>query len=281
MASFDWYQATVPRPVDDVLEALAGLSQGLQLSHERGMHGYAHTSVLGSYDEGSVARVMHGGTHQYPHAVLSGEWAQPGAELIRASFPEHSVSRLDVREDFGDAGAYDAIQAQLVGAAKRHRLTVGTAGDHLVTMRGRTVYLGAPSSSVRMRLYDKRAELLAKYATEGDRATVVKALHLPDELARLEAQIRPQGKAAKVRFASIEPIDALGCTRWMREVWRDVAGLSLTPCQVGKPWRQADDERAYKYLLAQYGGALRRMCEDLGSWECVGLQIGADLAAKA
>jgi len=63
----------------------------------------------------------------------------------------------------------------------------------------------------------------------------------------------------------------------MREVWKQVAGLDLRPVKVGKGWRQSDDERAYRYLLASYGGVLRRMKETHGSWECVGLQIGEDL----
>ena len=44
-------------------------------------------------------------------------------------------------------------------------------------------------------------------------------------------------------------------------VWKAVAGLDLEPVHVGKPWRQTDDERAYAYLLAQYGGLLRRVQE--------------------
>lgn len=276
MAGFDWYQATIPRPLDDVLEVLAGLAPGLALSHGRGMHGYAHTAILGTESDGTAAQVWHGGTHEYPHAVLSGEWAEGGAELIRASFPEHSVSRVDVREDFGGAGTFDAIQEHLKATARSHRLKVGTAGDHLVTMKGRTVYLGATSSAVRLRLYDKREELLSRYA-DGDRQMVAKARGLPDHLSRLEAQIRPHTREARCRFATIEPVEALGCSRWMREVWKAVAGLELEPVQVGRGWRQADDERAYRYLLAQYGGLLRRMQIDAGSWACVGLQLGEDL----
>jgi hypothetical protein len=277
VAVFDWYQATVPGAVDDVLEVLSGLQAGVQLSHERGMHGYAQTAVLGSAGDGAVARVMYGGTHEYPHAVVSGDYAQAGAELIRVAFPEHTVSRVDVREDFAEPGAFDAIQAELKLAAVAHRLKVGTAGDHLVTMKGRTVYLGAPSSAVRLRLYDKREELLSRYC-DADRALIARARSLPEHLSRLEAQIRPHTREAKARFASIEPTQALGCSRWMREVWRAVAGLDLVPVQVGRGWRQSDDERAYRYLLAQYGGVLRRMHRDQGSWECVGLQLGDDLA---
>ena len=117
MAAFDWYQATVRHHLDDVVGGLAELAEGLGISHRRGMHGYATATVLGNPSEGDVVKVLHGGTHEYPHVVLSGGWAQPGAELIRAKFPEHSVSRLDVREDYTDEGAYDRIQPQLLDVA--------------------------------------------------------------------------------------------------------------------------------------------------------------------
>lgn len=283
MAAFDWYQATIPHPLDDVLAALSDLGPGLSVSHDRGAHGFAYTAVLGSDVDGPAARVWHGGSHEYPHAVLSGEWAQGGAEIIRATWPVHSVSRMDVREDFTEEGAFDSIQPHLLASARAHRVKVGTAGDHLLTMKGRTVYLGAPSSNVRMRLYDKREEVISKLPPFGDRRNLAWARlgPVPDHWARLEAQIRPKTKDAKRAFASIEPTDALGCTEWMREIWKGVAGLELKPVQVGRQWRPSDDERAYRYLLAQYGGVLRRMHRDQGSWECVGLQLGEDLAAKS
>ena len=282
MPEFDWYQATIPRPVDDVLECLAGLADGLQLSHERGHHGYAHTAVLGSEATGDVARVWHGGSHEYPHAVVSGQWAQPGAELIRAAFPVHKVARVDVREDFDGADAYDRMQAQLVDVAARRKVRVSTAGDHLVTMKGRTLYLGSPKADVRMRLYDKAEEMRSKISAPGRDVNAdewYRSWGVPDHLTRLEAQIRPHTPGAKEAFATIHPVDALGSAAWMREVWKQIAGLDLRPVKVGKGWRQSDDERAYRYLLASYGGVLRRMRETHGSWECVGLQLGEDLKA--
>lgn len=281
MLEFDWYQATIPRPVDDVLEALSGLADGLQLAHQRGHHGYAHSTVLGNERDGDVARVWHGGSHEYPHALVSGQWAQPGAELIRAAFPVHKVARLDVRQDFEGADAYDRMQAQLVDVATRRKVRVGTAGDHLVTKQGRTLYLGAPKADVRMRLYDKAAEMrqaIAPPARHECAEDYYRMWGVPDHLTRLEAQIRPHTPAAKAAFATIQPVDALGSAAWMREVWKQVAGLDLRPVKVGKGWRQSDDERAYRYLLASYGGVLRRMRETHGSWEIVGLQLGEDLA---
>jgi hypothetical protein len=187
----------------------------------------------------------------------------------------HFVTRADVREDFGDVGAFDRILPEMLEVARAHRVKVDTRGDHLLTMEGRTVYLGAPSSACRQRLYDKAAELRAKFA-----ADPVKLAQVPDQLARLEAQVRPQTTEAKAAFATIEPLAVMGSSAWLREVWRRVAELELEPVQVGKPWRQADDERAYAYFLAQYGGVLRRMAGDLGSWDMVGRQIGYDLAER-
>ena len=63
-------------------------------------------------------------------------------------------------------------------------------------------------------------------------------------------------------------------------MWQAIAGLDLEPVQVGKPWRQSNDERSYAFLLAQYGPLLQRVYADLGSWVCVGEQLGHDLAER-
>jgi hypothetical protein len=274
MAAFDWYQATVPVGVDDLLESFCGLSEAASIQHGKGAHGYAHsTAVVGP--DGPVARVLHGGTHEYPHAVITGENAQAGAECIRAAFPEHFVTRADAREDFGDPGAFDRITPVMLGAAVANRVKVGCAGDWALTMKARTLYLGSPSSACRQRLYDKAAELRAKFA-----ADPVRLAQVPDELVRLEAQVRPQTREARLAFATIEPMAVMGSSRWLREVWRGVSGLDLQPVQVGKLWRQSDDDRAWAYMLAQYGGMLRRRCVDLGDWACVGKQIGSDLVER-
>lgn len=273
MAAFDWYQATLPASVDDALEGLMSLAEGVRLEHGRGAHGFAHSTVLHGPD-GPVARVWHGGSHTYPHAVITGENAQPGAELIRAKFPEHFVSRADVCEDFAGEGTFDRVVPVLLDVAVQHRVKVDTRGDHLLTKEGRTVYLGAASSSCRLRLYDKAAELRAKFA-----ADPVRLSSIPEHMARLEAQVRPQTRDARSKFASIEPVAVMGSSAWLRQVWRGVVGLELDPVQVGKPWRQADDDRAYAYMLAQYGGLLRRLAAVQG-WDCLGLQIRDDLAER-
>lgn len=273
MARFDWYQATVPAPLNDLLEALGTLDDGFTLSHTKGHHGYAHETRLDGL-QGTIARVWHGGSHELPHAVLSGEMAQPGAEVIRVNWPDHKVSRLDAAEDWSDP-VFDKIQGAMLQVAQASRLKVDTRGDHLLTKQGRTVYLGSPKSAVRARLYDKAAELRSKFA-----ADPVRLAQVPEHLVRFEAQVRPSGEKAKRAFAVIEPMQVMGSAAWLREVWAKVAGFECTPVQAGKGWRQADDDRAWSYLLAQYGGLLTRRKEELGDWACLGLQIGNDLSER-
>jgi hypothetical protein len=200
----------------------------------------------------------------------------PVSEVLRVDWPEHYVTRADACMDFAEPGAYDRLQGIALDVARERGIKVNTAGDHLVTLKGRTVYLGAPSSHTRLRIYDKAAELRDKFVDQPQRLAAV-----PDELARFELQVRPQTKAAKLAAASAEPVALMGSARWSRELLQRVAHLDLAPFEAGKPWRQADDDRAYAAMLSQYGGLLGRLVRDLGSWECLGLQLGHDVAELA
>lgn len=275
MARFDWYQATVRAPVPDVRAVLADLSPGAVWEPQRrAPHGYGFAERLVGAD-GPVASIWWGGMHTHPHAVVSGEEANAAAGLLRTHLPEHSVSRADVCIDYAESGAYERLQSVAVAVAKDKRVKVGTAGDHLLTMVGRTCYLGATSSHTRLRLYDKAEELRVQFARDPVRLAAV-----PAELARLEVQVRPQTPEAKRAAAEVDAMVLMGSAAWMRELMRQVAGLELHPFEAGRSWRQSDDQRAYAALLAQYGGLLGRVFEEAGSWECVGLQIGADLAER-
>lgn len=274
MAEFDWYQATVRHPVDDVLEALQNVSERPAMRHAKGVQGYGVTTILED-STGPLVRVWHGGTHEHPHVVFSGESTPPGVKVLRSAFPEHSVTRVDVKEDYPGADTFDLFQAHLLAIASQHRLKVGTAGDHLLTKEGRTTYVGSTASAVRVRLYDKAAELRSKFE-----ADPVKLAQVPEHLTRFEAQIKPSDPLIRRGFAQVEPASAFGSSAWLRNAWEKVSGSQVEPLRVTKPWRQSDDERAYAFLLSQYGPVLRRLCQDLGSWECVGLQIGHDLAER-
>lgn len=274
MARFDWYQATVRAELGDLKACLADLAPAGQWEPmQRAPHGYAFGDRLVDVD-GAACMVWHGGSHAYPHAVISGELAQAGSELLRAELPEHYVTRCDACLDYAEPGAYDRLQGLALGVAKDSGIRVGTAGDHLLTLRGRTCYLGAPSSHTRLRIYDKAEELRQKFALDPVRLAAV-----PQELARFECQVRPQTTEAKAAAARLDPLSVMGSAKWMRALMLLVGGIEVEPFQAGKVWRQSDDTRAYAALLAQYGGLIKRLAADSG-WECLGLQMRDDLAER-
>lgn len=277
MARFDYYQGTVKAPPAEVMEAMASLAPGGAWEHiKRPPQGYNVGQRLVDAD-GLVGTLWWGGVHGHPHALFSGETSPAGADLLRGRFAgRHTVARADVCIDYDEPGAYDRLQDSALLVAKDRNVKVGTAGDHLLTKEGRTVYLGAPSSHTRLRIYDKAAELRGQYANN-----LVKLLEVPDHLARLEVQVRPQTPVAKAAAALADPVSLMGSAAWTRELMRQVAGLELEPFNAGRMWRQSDDDRAYTALLAQYGGMLQRRQLLHGSWDCLGLQLGQDLAERA
>jgi hypothetical protein len=277
MARFDWYQATVPAEVGPLRAALEGAALGSHRweSMPKAPQGYRFGDVLHD-DCGRVAAVWWGGSHDRPHVVASSDAAVPVSQVLRSTWPEHYVTRADPCMDFAEPGAYERLQGLALDVARERGIKVGTAGDHLVTMKGRTCYLGSPSSHTRLRIYDKAEELRQKFADQPQRLASI-----PAELARFELQVRPQTRQAKLAAATADPVALMGSAAWSRELLKRVAHLDLPPFEAGKPWRQADDDRAYAALLAQYGGLLGRIVRDLGSWECLGLQLGQDLAELA
>lgn len=278
MSRFDWYQATVQADPGPVMAALEGACNGPATweNMPRAPHGYAFGRRLNDVD-GQVGMVWWGGCHELPHVVGTSDSAPRVAQVLRTEWPTtHRVTRADACIDYAEPGSYERLQAIALKVAQEKRIKVGTAGDHLLTKEGRTLYLGAPTSHTRLRLYDKAAELRQRF-----RWDATKRLTVPDELARLECQVRPQSPMAKVAAAQASPIELMGSSAWMRELMKIVSGLEIEPFQAAQPWRQSDDDRAYAALLAQYGGLLRRVCGDLGSWDLVGRQIGHDLDERA
>jgi hypothetical protein len=272
-AVFDWYQGSAFVDVDTLRGILSEAAVGAEWQDlERVPYGYGYGFRLSDVD-GRVVDVWAGGRHHNPHFVASGPTAQIVCDLVRSELAgQHAVSRADPCIDYATPGAYDVLQDIALQVAREHRVKVDTAGDHLLTKEGRTIYLGAPTSHVRLRVYDKAYELQTKFANMPEVLETI-----PAELARLEAQIRPKTPKAKRLAATASPVELFGAAAWMRVLLGKVAGLEIEPFQAGPVWRKSDDDRAYAAMLAQYGNMLLRRLQDLGDPECVGRQIFDDL----
>lgn len=263
---FDWYQATLPAKPMELLGILQSeLAPGGQVEEGRGRQGYYGSYTVRDRLGGRVAVVLAGGPNGEPNAAASGAATDGFVEVIRAHWPRHRVSRLDSAADVTGAGAYERIEATCREVARAR----GVTGRAIVPddpAEGRTYYLGAASSAVRVRLYDKTAESRSRLPPN-------RRAEVPEHWVRVEAQIRPQ-KEAKGLCATISPVDVWGLSGWTAELAGRVLGAEVE--RVGQVVAKlADDDRALGWLVAQYAGPLRRLCDGLGSWEAAGEHLGA------
>lgn len=262
----DAYAATIKEHPGQLVEALCHGLQGVPRS-TRGMHGYTQGWEIVSTGSGDVlARVLAGGRNEHPHAWAQGDDAQGFARLVRDTWPEaHHVTRIDAAQDFEAPGTYERLRDVVRGVIASKRIR----GREIVPEdldEGRTFYGGAPSSDLRVRLYEKGKQL---------RAQLPPALQeqVSQDRVRLEAQARPQ-KEARFVAASCTPEQVWGFAAWTQELAAQAMALDV-PRVVGRSWRESDDERAFRFMIRQYGPLLQRMEQDLGSWCVVGKTIGA------
>lgn len=265
---FDWYQATIPEHPNDLIEMLMEkLAPGGEVVRGRGRYNYHQSLTVRSQRGESVAVVLAGGPNGNPNATASGAATDNFVSLVRECWPNHRVTRFDAAEDLCQRGVWEVSEAICRGVGKQ----LGIKGRSIVPddpTEGRTYYLGAASSDVRVRLYDKTAEVRRRLPPE-------RHAEVPSNWVRLEAQIRPR-KEWKDYAARVSPTEAWGFSSWTAELAKRVLALRVDRIKM-QAGRETDDERAYRFLIRQYGPMLRRLCKELGSWEEVGRKIGRDL----
>lgn len=123
------------------------------------MHGYDYcVDYFG-------AKILHGGySGAYgAHVIIhGGDVCDKVVKNYRSEFPDHRVSRADVKIDFQG----DDIFSRIVKFAKKTKLEFGLQshleGDWLDAKRGRTFYLGSRKSTHYCRIYEKGHEMRQK-----------------------------------------------------------------------------------------------------------------------
>lgn len=266
---FDWYQATVyASPEALISELLDNLPEGTIRADGKGFNSYARRADLCNPDGEVYATAMHGGVNPHPNVKATSDHAPALAGVLRHRWPEHRISRLDVAVDYRGETAFDDTVRLMSAVGRSHRMK----GEKIIPDDlddGSTYYLGARSSSLRVRCYEKGKQL---FKETGD--PVWRNFF---DWTRVELQVRPE-KAFKSAAATMQPADFWGCAQWTR----DLAGgvLDLNPEAVTmKPTRIADHERAMRALTAQYGPTILRHVEKLGSWEAFSHDLQRRLGA--
>jgi hypothetical protein len=272
MMRLDWYQTTIAAPPQEVIEGCLELAgEGGFVEELHGMHGYRQRFVVKGLRGEAVGSVLCGGNNDaWPNAWASGQETEAFVRLVRERWPKrHVVTRVDSAEDMQGPKAYDDLRAVVRTVARANRVKCREILPDDDPEEGRTYYGGSPTSSVRLRLYEKGKQ-------ERKVAAPDQVASIPRDWVRVETQVRPKGASREVA-AQAAPVEVWGFSRWTQEILRQTMDLDV-PRVVINPWRESDDERAYRFMLRQYGPLLRRVQEELGSWACVGAQIGDDLS---
>lgn len=268
---FDWYSATIPEhPIALVEALLAELAPGGEVREGRGRQNYHQAFDVRGADGDRVALVLAGGPNGHPNATASGVMTDAFVPLVRARWPKHRVARFDAAEDFRDVTAWERLFGVCREVADECRVKgISYVPDNLA--EGRTYYLGAPSADVRVRLYEKTAEVRKKLPEN-------RWGEVPDNWVRLETQVRPR-KEFKAVAAVVAPEVAWGFSGWSREVAIRAMQLDVERIKM-QAGRETDYDRQFRYFIKQWSRLLCQMHHDHGSWECVGLTIGEAIKAR-
>lgn len=259
---FDWYSATIRDEAQSVIERVA-FKLDATVENSRPKNGYASAHVL-RREGRTVGTMLSGGRNGWPHLFASGGDTDRLVPVVRGAWPDrHTVTRMDVAEDFDGPGTWDRLAQKTLEIADEKRLKINQAGDWHRKIDGRTLYIGAPSSAVRARLYEKGIQLRGEALDGGP--------EISTDLVRLEVQVRPEG-AARQHAASCSPEAAYGYADWTQELARRVFALEIERVRI-KELRESDNERALEFMAKQYGAHMQKRADELGGWGNLGYEL--------
>ena len=253
---FDWYAATIRDDLAVILDKLCA-ELGGEVKAGNPKQGYARGDTIWR-DGSKIVTIFSGGRNGHPHAFASSDDAPAFAAAVRKFWPTtHYVTRADAKFDYDGPGTWEKLLSVLVGLGEDRGLKMKQDGDWLKGEDGRTFYLGAPSSAVRVLLYEKGKELIEK-SLDGGKG-------ISRDLVRLEARVRPDGPA-RYRAAVADPVELFGYAKWSQELIKLVEGSDVERVHL-KERRESDHERAMFWVVQQYGKHLLDEALELGGWD--------------
>lgn len=271
MVRFDAYSATTTEACHtDLVQLLVdevGVFNIGAMTETKGFHTFGHRIGLKDSTGSEVGSVSWGGRQgERVMFEVKGERTPACVERFRARYP-HRCTRVDACADWDAPRSFDALLEPCMQVKKLHRLKGSKMGDwEDFPEDGRTLYLGAPSSPIRARLYEKGKQPEYRHLSKPD-------------WVRLEVQVRP-AKEAKTAFSALSAQEVWGASQWTRDLAAKVLEEHVEPHAAGTVWREASRERALGWMCKQYGAHLVSLAADLGGWECVGLTLGEMLKEK-
>jgi Replication initiation factor len=263
MVRFDAYSATTQKAKPaDLVDLLRELADGekVELKTGHGFHSFGERVAARDESGSEFGSVMWGGRQgDWAMIEVKGERTPKAVEALRERY-WHRVTRVDACADFDAPGAFDGLLGHCLDVKKAHRLKGSKLGDwEDFPEDGRTLYLGAPSSVARVRLYEKGKQQEYRHLERFD-------------WTRLEVQVRP-AKEAKADFNSLGPLECWGASKWTRDLAGRVLQQHIDPHPAGTVYKMTERDRALRWMCKQYGVHLVSLADDLGGWDVLGLTL--------
>ena len=259
LTRFDAYTATTRAArYDDLVSVLLHL--GDKVRQGKGHHGFKDRVSVVSRCGTEAGSVSWGGTHGSLVMIeAKGERTPEVVDQLRSKY-EHRCTRVDSCYDVEEPGAFEKLLLPCLQVKKDYKLKGSKAGDwEDFPEDGRTLYVGANTSPVKLRLYEKGHQPEYRH------------LNRPDWV-RIELQVRP-AKDAKDAYSTADSLAVWGASEWTRELAGMVLAAELAPLPPGTTYKQTEEERAMHFLCKQYGNHLMSVRNRVGSWEQVGLEL--------
>lgn len=259
LTRFDAYTATTrDANYADMVNVLFHL--GDKVRQGRGHHGFKERISVVSRCGSEAGSVSWGGTHGNLIMIeAKGERTPEVVEQLRSKY-EHRCTRVDSCYDIEEPGAFDKLLAPCLEVKRDFKLKGSKAGDwDDFPEDGRTLYVGANTSPVRLRLYEKGHQPEYRHLARPD-------------WVRIELQVRP-AKDAKDSYSTADSLAVWGASAWTRDLAAKVLQAELAPLPAGTTYKLSEEERAIRFMCKQYGNHMITMKNRLGSWEAVGLEL--------
>jgi hypothetical protein len=256
---FDAYTATLRASKPHLLIPLC-LQPDDEIKTRKGHHGFAERYCFIDSSGSESASISFGGTHADLVMVeAKGERTPAFVETLRSSY-EHRCTRVDSCYDVDEEGAFDRLLKPCIEIKKGYGLKGSKAGDwEDFPEDGRTLYVGANTSPIKLRLYEKGLQPEYRHANRPN-------------WVRAELQVRPQ-KDSKSAYSLADSLAVWGASKWTRELASLILDAELQPLPAGTVRKLSERDRALFWVAKQYGKHFSSLAHDLGSWELVGLKL--------
>jgi hypothetical protein len=212
----------------------------------KGLQGWTQSVKAFDGDGYALGSIYFGGGRDDIHVVSTSAVADKARPLV-TDYANARTARVDTRVD--TLLPWDQLEQVLSAAAETYgaQITFMESKERGVS-KGRTLYLGAPSSRIRVRVYEKWLESPNEYAYGTN---------------RVEVQLRPHS-AVKGDVSSWTPGETFCASRTTRDLAERLGHSYMPEASLRINRKKPDLEQTLASMAKQYGNAVARFLEHTG-----------------